>query len=298
MVFTHEHKSDGKLGTGVLPNDLHETTKSILKTFMQAYPLADKTTFHVWFKDLPRDLQDKVYTVQKHPFWKSLCTKPNCVFKNVHEMDEIYVSKTPNTESRGILYGATSNYDLHRDGAFTLPGIRFYRILVGLTDGNSQVKTSFPNFQQSVFLNKDVYIIFDFDRALHEVVKLQASKEFRVMLKLHFCVCEDKCVDNTSYLQFAITCYTLYERITRYIMETGTEPSTLYEFVWGLLAFVSVKFPWVLLLYVVLISSTLVSFLLNWKIAHLLQRLSVDVICVFSLVVLFLWIRFKLFGIR
>ena len=82
-------------------------------------------------------------------------------------------------------------------------------------------------------LNKGDYILFDFDRTAHQVIKHKESNIPRILLKLHYIVYDNS--NSEEYVKFIKKIYLLYDCITRYIMDTGTDPETFYEFFLGLL---------------------------------------------------------------
>jgi len=301
-LFTHYTNHDGNFGIGKIPDDLKEYTSYVGSEFYSIIPPEKKQnmTYHKWYNDLPLQLKEHVNIIQKHPFWKQVCrTGDTCAIKNITGMDEIYYSKTPKGEKRGMLYGAAGNYDLHVDGVFRFPGIRFYRILIGLTKNNTTVETSFPRLKSSTYINKDDFIVFDFDRAQHKVINhaTESEDEYRILLKLHFCVC-DKCTIDSSYFDFVCKMYVTYEEITRYIMQTGTNPATWYQFFLGLLAWLATTFPLITWMYISLLVLYFVCLLLRLPFAYVIGRLLLDSLLVFLVLVTLFWIRYKLFKQR
>lgn len=111
--------------------------------------------------------------------------------------------------------------------------------MIGLTPDNKKVETRFLKLGVNHKLQKDDYLVFDFDKAEHQVVNHEVDvekdkKNYRIMLKLHFLVCDD-CSTEGLYMKTVKESYILYENITRYFMQTGTDPSTLYEFMVGII---------------------------------------------------------------
>jgi hypothetical protein len=153
--------------------------------------------------------------------------------ESLHEMDELYYSNPSDMKSTN-LYGASGNFHIHRDCIFDFHGIQVYRVLIGLTDGNTSTVTYFNSHEVGHKLNKGDYIVFDFDRTPHQVIKEASDRQPRILLKLHFLVIDPSSKSiwrrNATFLHWL---YTRYEYITRYVMDTGTDPTTLYEFFWG-----------------------------------------------------------------
>lgn len=242
-IWTDYKEHEGYFGTGEVPIDISAKLPELRDFFYNEIPEDKKndSTYHIWFRNSNPKIKNIIEEIQKHPFWKGLCgCKKGCVMKNLSEMDELYYSRAPrDNKSSGMLYGASSNYGLHVDGIFHFPGIRFYRVLIGLTP-NDTVETRFPNLERSVYIRTNKYVIFDFDRAQHEVINHNREKSdisekedpYRIMLKLHFCVC-DGCEENSAYFQWVSQCYLWFEKITRYIMQTGTNPQTPYQYFIG-----------------------------------------------------------------
>jgi hypothetical protein len=83
-------------------------------------------------------------------------------------------------------------------------------------------------------INKGDYMIFDFDKTLHQVKKLGQQETPRILLKLHFIVCEN-CRNSDAYVNFAEYCYRCYYYIARYTEQIGTDPKTFAGFFFGLM---------------------------------------------------------------
>lgn len=238
-LFTHYKESEGYFSIGRLPDSLQSETKSLNDLFLESIPMEQRNqkTYHQWFSEFPSEIKERVKVIQDNPFWKQICASgTKCRVENISEMDELYYSKAPGKKRRDLLlYGATSNFDPHIDGTFSFPGVHFYRILIGLTP-NKTVETRFLKLNVAHKLQENDFIVFDFDKAQHQVVNENdaPTNDYRIMLKLHFLVC-DSCTEGSSYFQLTKQAYILYENITRYCMQTGTDPTTPYEFFIGLL---------------------------------------------------------------
>jgi hypothetical protein len=259
-------------------------------------------TYHLWYEQFPLHLKNLANQLQAHPFWKTACNvqASSCIIRNVKQMDELYFSKAPTNNNRRILYGAAGNYDLHVDGIFKFPGIRFYRVLIGLSGNNKSVETSFPTLKSSIYLNKNDYVIFDFDRSRHQVhnhsIETDAN-QYRVMLKLHFCVC-DTCHHESLYFKTVCKLYTIYEVITRYIMQKGTNPVSYYEFFLGLLVHIATRYPWVVYTFCITLFGYILMILLKQKYATYFGLFLLYTCLTYLTLVLIFWLRFKLYGTR
>lgn len=235
---------DGCVSVGRIPDDLIQQTRRLLDMLRSEQHVNVKSvSHHKWYHDLPVDTRAAIDVVREHPIWReTLCDGKltnACKLTNVTSMDEVYVSNAPTSKQRTNLFGASGNYDLHIDGVFGFPRTRLYRVLIGLTGGNDLVETQFPGLGVSKFINAGDFVAFDFDRSEHKVVNSHPDKTVpRMMLKLHFLVCE-QCDDafpfNSKFYNDMVTnFYVVYERLTRYIMHEGTDPSSLGQFVIGM----------------------------------------------------------------
>ena len=302
-IFTYRDDAEGKVGIGRLPDDIQSTLSEIGALYYDIVPDKKTTTFHTWFKDMPPVLKQKVEKLQKHQFWNSMCdSDTKCVKMNVHEMDELYYSNPTTTNTTNSnLYGA-SNYYIHRDCVYRFRNIRFYRVLVGITDGNDNVTTKLTNLNMSHKLNKGDYIIFDFDRTLHQVIKTGGegtAASPRILLKLHYIVCE-KCTHSDEYIDRVKAMYIQYERMTRAIMDYGTEPTSFPRFFVGILIqyFFSPHKLAILGLITLLVAVIMVTADRDLTIFATIMRVLGTLLLLHVLVVFFFWARYKLVGVR
>lgn len=235
-IITHRHETDGKIGIGKIPNYLYYTLNNISTEYI--YHVRDKssTAYHTYYTHLYGNLKDNFDKIQYNPFWNSICDNTsNCIKYDVTEMNEIYYSNpTPNFTNQN-LYGAAANLVPHKDCIlFRFSGIHFYRIIIGLTDYNEDVFTKLINFNLEHNINKGDYVLFDFDKTLHQVNKLGHNETPRILLKLHFIVCEN-CKYSNNYVKFITNFYKYYYYIARYTEQIGTDPKTFSGFFWGLI---------------------------------------------------------------
>ena len=303
-LFTHRDDNEGKIGIGQVPSELRPLLRNIADEYYDSIPDKNASTYHTWYGDMSTPIKKMVDEVQASPFWKGLCDKSsNCTRLNARDMDELYFSNPKKGLKNINLYGASGNYDMHQDCIFSFNGVRFYRVLIGLTDGNDNVITKFNNFGVGHKLNAGDYIAFDFDNTTHQVIKERPVETPRIMLKLHYIVCEN-CKHSKGYIEFLKNVYITYESITRYVMQTGTDPQTYYEFFWGVLCQYymqpSTKFVIAMLLMIVLAFQVLfMKIKVNRKNAKKLATNSLLFIFTsFIGLVTFYWARFKLTGIK
>jgi len=254
-LFTYRDEIEGKVGIGRLPNELQSILDNISKEYYNIIPDKNVSTYHTWYDDMPPSIKSKVEQIQKNEFWNKLCDGSNkCVKINANEMDELYYSNPKNNLDKINLYGASSNYDIHKDCIFNFNGIKFYRVIIGLTNGNDNIITYFNNFDVGHKINAGDYIVFDFDKSTHQVIKEKQKLTPRIMLKIHYIVCEN-CNYSKEYIEQIKKVYLYYEFITRYIMKTGTDPETFYQFFMGLgCQFFYTKFIGIIILFIIISS--------------------------------------------
>lgn len=303
-LFQYRDDIEGKVGIGKVPSNLQSMLHELSSEYYNIIPDKNASTYHTWFKDMPSSIKSKVSKIQKDPFWNKLCDgSDKCVKINASEMDELYYSNPKKNIKKQNLYGAASNYDIHKDCIFNFNGIKFYRILIGLTDGNDNIVTHFNNLNVGHKMNSGDYIVFDFDRTTHQVIKENESHTPRIMLKLHYIVYEN-CKYSQTYVDKIKHMYLYYENITRYIMKTGTDPESFYEFFMGLgCQFFYTKYIQYILICFVIFFTIIIKYvykikllLKNWVIylKYILSFLFVTYVSI----VFFYWSRYQLFNIR
>lgn len=238
--FNFEDKNEGNVSIGKIPEHLHTEIDYIEKTFYNDIPIEykKKITYHKWYSELNDNLKSKIDYIKNDSYWKNLCNKNECKLIRIDDMDEIYYANPPKTTSNN-LYGAVGNYYIHRDGHFSFLGVKIYRVLIGVTDDNKNIMTYLTNLNYGKPLNKYEYLAFDFDKTTHQVLKNNNgdAQKYRIVLKLHFLVCEN-CTLPNWYINCLLKFYSYYLKITRYVMENGTNPKTLLEFFFGVLSYI------------------------------------------------------------
>ena len=238
--FNFEDESEGNVSIGKVPEHLEKEIDYIEKTFYSEIPIEKKKkiTYHQWYAELNENIKSKVNKIKNDTFWENLCNNKKCKLIMIDDMDEIYYANPPQTTSKN-LYGAVGNYYVHRDGHFSFLGVKIYRILIGITDGNRNIMTYLTHLNYGKPLNKYEYLAFDFDKTTHQVLKNNNGDEpkYRIVLKIHFLVCDNLNLPNW-YIVCLLKFYTYYLKITRYIMENGTNPQTLFGFFCGVLSYI------------------------------------------------------------
>jgi hypothetical protein len=284
-LFTHKDEKEGNIGIGKLPNELLPILADISKEYDNIVPDKGASTYHTWYDDMQFSIKSKVYKIQNSNFWKEIGT-----IINVNEMDELYYSNPQNNLYKNNLYGTVVNYGIHRDGIYNFRGIKFYRVIIGLTDGNDNITTRFNNLDIGHKINKGDYIIFDFDKSSHHVIKERNELTPRILLKIHFIVAEKGY--SKDYVEVIKSLYLYYEFITRYITKTGTDPETYYQFFLGLgtQLFYEKNIQYIL-------GFIILTNIFIFRLYSLLQNLYY-LTMIYSSIVFFYWMRYKLFGIR
>jgi hypothetical protein len=175
-LFTYRDKIEGKVGIGRLPNELQYILDDISKEYYNIIPDKNVSTYHTWYGDMPSSIKYKVEQIQNNAFWDKLCDgSKKCVKISANEMDELYYSNPKNNLDKINLYGASGNYDIHKDCIYNFNGINFYRIIIGLTDGNDNIITYFNNLDIGHKINSGDYIVFDFDKSTHQVIRINKN---------------------------------------------------------------------------------------------------------------------------
>lgn len=303
-IFTIRDKKEGKVGIGKLPKKFKNTLNGIKNEFENIIPNKSASTYHIWYKDMPISLKKKIDNLQLNNYWDKLCdNSTKCITININEMNELYYSNPKNNLDKINLYGASGNYDMHRDCIFNFDGIKCYRVLIGLTEGNNNITTYFNNLKTGTKINKGDYIVFDFDKTLHQVIKHKNIPTPRILLKLHYVICEN-CKYSKQYVKNISKIYIYYEYVTRYIMSVGTDPETFYQFFIGLFCqfYMSHYFKYILVLLIITIIF-LIKYILKIKfksknLIKFTKYTLISLVSLYTLIVIVYWLRYKLFRIR
>jgi len=236
-IFNKTNKQWGYIGIGKLPLETYSSIEYLAKQYMTLIPDKSKTTFHTYYNNLSGSLKTEFDKLQYHSIWKKICNNLNtktCILLPVIEMNELYYSN-PKPSFTGRLYGAAANLLPHRDCIlFNFFGIQFYRIIIGLTSENNDTITRFINYNINHTINKGDYMIFDFDRTLHQVIKTGVTETPRILLKIHYIVCQN-CLFTKKYVEFVSFFYKQYYHIARYTEQLGTDPTDLVGYFFGTL---------------------------------------------------------------
>jgi len=241
-IFTHTDPKEGNVGLGKIPESLHPVLTDLANEYIHMVPDKSKTTFHTYYTDMQGPLKQNFDKVQNDPFWNKIATSPyhkkHTIMQPVYEMNELYYSNPKPGFEKTNLYGAAANLIPHRDCIlFYFPGIRFYRVIIGLTDNNQDTSTEFIKFGVEHAINKGDYMMFDFDRTLHQVKKSGKAETPRILMKLHFITYEtdSPTPEDPAYLERCAWFYKMYYYVARYTEAIGTDPTTFMGFFFGLI---------------------------------------------------------------
>lgn len=231
--------SQGAIGIGTLPRFFMPLLESIQFHYSTSYlPTLNVSTHHIHVANVSPFLKEQVDNLISQPLWSELCSSlslshSQCMIQPIMEMNELYYSNPSHAKKRRHLYGTAANFEPHTDSAIPFPSVYLYRVLIGLSDGNNHSETYFPAWKKGAFLNRGDYLIFDFDRTLHQVRKnplIRASP--RYLVKLHFLV-YDSSIYPMWIKQSIYQYYVWYDWITRWMLVMGTDPITYPEYVMG-----------------------------------------------------------------
>jgi hypothetical protein len=330
-IFTHWDIYEGNIGIGRLPISLVPPVSNLAQEYYHFIPDLSKTTYHTYYTDLLGKLKTDFDIIQQDPFWNRICIRNDggaewndgvaewngekqekpCIMKPVVEMNEIYYSNPKPDFQKSFLYGAAANLVPHRDCIlYNFNSIHFYRIIIGLTDNNTDTITEFIHFQQEHKINKGDYMIFDFDKTTHQVKKTGQTETPRILMKLHFIVCEN-CTPEYGhhhlYVDFVAYFYKFYYYIARYTEQIGTDPTTFIGFFFG------VMWEYPLHMYMTPISSMVdfhhvvkyyapISLVVYARSNHYIRNgifgLSSDVFLAYVLIVSLFYFRYFFWGLR
>lgn len=300
--FTYkDDNTEGKVGIGKLPYELLPVLDQISDEYVHLIPDRSSSTFHTYYSDLTGNMKENFDKIQYNKFWTDIFDHDDkCSRHCVTEMNEIYYSNfKPNFETQN-LYGSAANLIPHRDCIlFNFRGIRFYRVIIGLTDFNDDTSTEFINLNLEHKMNRGDYMLFDFDRTLHQVKKTGQQETPRILLKLHFIVC-DNCNYSDDYIKFISNFYIYYYYIARYTEQIGTDPTTFIGFFFGLLW----EWPfYTAFAYITILLFTTIVFFYNvhFKIKNIGKLAVYSLTSLFSIYVIivsFYYFRYILFNIK
>lgn len=226
---------NGYIYIGKLPSNLHKITKQLNYLFIHNMTTIDKNrlTFNKFYKDLPKQ-QKHLFNIIHNNIWKSLNKNKKVI--PIEDMNTIYYSNPKEDLTKDNLYGGASNFLVHTDGKpfIDFKNIKIYRVLIGLTNGNTTIETCFPDYNICHKINQNDVIIFDFNKTKHQVIKNSDKFIPRIFIKLHFLICNKNTSMNSIY--FYKKLYSNYELISTKFKNYGISPKTFPQYAIGLLS--------------------------------------------------------------
>lgn len=170
-----------------------DSLKIIRDWVMEHKPAEDKSS-HWWYNDLSgkeKEAYDScVNSKQIYSIFRNLFSEKNYCMEKIEGMNEIYV--TGPERNKEVANSDQVFYTRHVDGPYGLiPFVSVYRCIVGM-DKNHLITTHFPLANCSVNACEGDVLAFDFNREVHFITcddsKKSVSDDFRVVLKLHYCI--------------------------------------------------------------------------------------------------------------
>ena len=204
---------------------------AIRKWVLEQFP-PNNTSSHWWFNKLEPVQHAAFDRIAKSSIirdaFRSIFSEQNYCFEVVEGMNEIYVSGPPRSDE-----GLNSDhvfYSRHVDGPLGfIPYVSVYRCIVGM-DRNMMITTHFPIAGLSHNACAGDVLCFDFNREIHYISqdpsKASISDEFRVVLKLHYCV-YPRILAPLGWLMHSIN--VRYNQAFRALFLKTINPSTPYE---------------------------------------------------------------------
>jgi len=187
---------------------------------------------HWWFADLPspeRAAFDRcAKSVVIDEMFRSLFSRKHYCLEVVEGMNEVYVTGPSRMEQK--FNSDQIFYTKHVDGPWGLiPFVSVYRCIVGM-DRNHMTTTHYPMTKDSVNVCEGDVMGFDFNREVHYITrdesKRDISDEFRVVLKLHYCV-YPRVLAPLGWLMHRLN--VAYNQTFRALFLKTIDPQTLYE---------------------------------------------------------------------
>jgi len=176
---------------------VHESRKADLasiRAWTMAQDPSPHTSSHWWYTDLTGEAREAfdrcVHSSQINDMFRSLFGQQHYCLDALEGMNEVYVTGPAREEE-----ASNSDhvfYTRHVDGPMGLvPFVSVYRCLVGL-DRNYLITTHCPLANVNMNVVEGDVLAFDFNREVHYISRDESKKsisdDFRVTLKVHYCV--------------------------------------------------------------------------------------------------------------
>lgn len=167
--------------------DLENT--DIIREWVMLQNPSKITSSHWWYNEIPNNIKEAFASIC---YSQSIMKMFNDKFGDrfqidvIYDMNEVYVSPpTDNKKTSDEVF-----FTKHIDGPYYyIPFASCYRLIIGM-DNNEEIKTIFNMNPFEITLHKGDVVAFDFHRECHYIQKNtdKINKDFRVVLKAHFCV--------------------------------------------------------------------------------------------------------------
>lgn len=171
--------------TGTIQNIRELLDIDILNMYAEELNTNGEKTFHEYSKKFSPLIEPCFDNIKNGSISRTISSYyPDSIIDNIDDMNEIYISAI------GALGSDRVFETEHLDGPFFfLPFCVVLRCILAVR-GNSSICTEFPAANQSVILNSNEFVAFDYNRDVHYICKNQFVHDIRtrVILKLHYLV--------------------------------------------------------------------------------------------------------------
>jgi len=166
-----------------------ESSLDYIRNWVVSHNLSKTQSTHWWYETLPENIKQHfkkiVYSKDILSMFYEKYHSNKVELMVINEMNEIYVSPPTTVKN-------TSDevfFIKHIDGPYYyIPFATVYRVIIGM-DKNQEIKTVFEQIPTDIVLQKGDVVGFDFHRESHNIQKTnKINSDFRVVLKLHYCL--------------------------------------------------------------------------------------------------------------
>jgi len=198
---------------------------------MRQNPSRSKSS-HWWYHDLQGEEKAAFDACsscsQIERMFRSLFSDRHYAVDTIQGMNEIYV--TGPARFQDVSNSDNVFYTRHVDGPLGfIPFVSVYRCIVGM-DKNEMITTHFPLADIADNACEGDVMAFDFNREVHYItrdeLKAQESDDFRVVLKLHYCV-YPRVMAPLGWLMHFLN--VKYNQLFRSLFLTTINPTTPYQ---------------------------------------------------------------------
>ena len=213
-------------------NDSQKKNLQTVRKWAISQNPSPNTSSHWWYAALSDSAKTAFDACSNCPqiekTFRGLFSEKHYAFVPVEGMNEIYVTGPERvgevTNSDNVFYTR------HVDGPWGfVPFVSIYRCIVGM-DKNEMITTHFPLADLEHNACEGDVLAFDFNREVHfitrDATKAAQSDDFRVVLKLHYCI-YPKILAPLGWLMHWVN--VKYNQIFRALFLTTLNPSTPYQ---------------------------------------------------------------------